>query len=527
VSSFDTPEERMRVAGGRTERLGRKAERSQRKSKADNDGRAGEPPPDDPRRDMLNKINEGIDRAIADLNRRYMLVSEAGRAVIYQPGYDPVLKRRYFARLTPRDLGTFYMNDHIRVALTETGSPVYKSKANVWLNHPERRQFIHGVVFDPSGAAPDDGVMNLWEGFAVEPAPGDWSIMRDHIKNIICNGDEESFCYLLRWMARMVQRPAEQGEVAVILKGGEGSGKGTLARALLHILGQHGLGISNGKHLIGNFNGHLRDCVFLFADEAFYAGDKQHVGVLKSLITEPILTIEAKHQNAIQTANMLHLLMASNEEWVVPAALDARRFFVLEVSDLAVGSHAYFAELWAQMEAGGYAAMLFDLLALDLTGFNVRAVPTTAALQQQRKLSLPNPQAWWMDCLHRGYVFRSKLGLEAFFAQWQGEVSTELLFASYTEFANQHRERRPMTRETMGRFLTGFRYKPKRLSNTAVGEHQIDELNGFNHRERANKVRLQPRPWGYSLGTLEMARTAFAEKTNLSIDWEPLEETPE
>jgi hypothetical protein len=79
----------------------------------------------------------------------------------------------------------------------------------------------------------------------------------------------------------------------------------------------------------------------------------------------------------------------------------------------------------------------------------------------------------------------------------------------------------------MGRFLSGFRYKPTRLTNAAVGEHQIDELNGFNHRERAAKVLLKLRPHGYSLGTLEMARNAFAEETKLSIEWEPLDETPE
>src|ERR1035437_7635664 len=107
------------------------------------------------------------------------------------------------------------------------------------------------------------------------------------------------------------------------MRGGEGTGKSTLAKAIRRIMGQHGLAISNGKHLTGNFNVHLQDCVFLFADEAFYAGDPSHVGVLKSLITEDSLTIEAKYQNAVESPNFLHLMMASNEEWVVPATLDA------------------------------------------------------------------------------------------------------------------------------------------------------------------------------------------------------------
>ena len=84
--------------------------------------------------------------------------------------------------------------------------------------------------------------------------------------------------------------------------------------------------------------------------------------MLKALITEPFLTIEAKYQNAIQMPNFVHLMMASNEEWVVPAGLEARRFFVLEVSPDRANDHAYFAALWSEMANGGYEAMLHDLV---------------------------------------------------------------------------------------------------------------------------------------------------------------------
>ena len=59
--------------------------------------------------------------------------------------------------------------------------------------------------------------------------------------------------------------------------------------------------------------------------------------------------------------------------------------------------------------------MLHDLLHHDLTGFDVRDVPDTKGLQEQKKLSLSVDRAWWMDVLHRGYVFRSRLGLEELF----------------------------------------------------------------------------------------------------------------
>jgi hypothetical protein len=43
---------------------------------------------------------------------------------------------------------------------------------------------------------------------------------------------------------------------------------------LKNIWGNHGLYVSNAKHLVGNFNAHLSDVCFLFADEAFYSGTK-------------------------------------------------------------------------------------------------------------------------------------------------------------------------------------------------------------------------------------------------------------
>src|SRR5262249_5218298 len=140
----------------------------------------------------------------------------------------------------------------------------------------------------------------------------------------------------------------------------------------------------NSLHLTGNFNGHLRDCIFLFADEAFFPGNPAHVGVLKSIITEPHLTIEAKYQNAVLAPNFVHLMMASNEDWVVPASLEARRFFVLDVLPTHANNHVYFGAIQAELDSGGFEAMLHDLLKHDISTFNVRRVPSTTGLQSQK-----------------------------------------------------------------------------------------------------------------------------------------------
>ena len=496
-----TPEDQMRAAGVSESKVGAMVAKKPLSS------------------DVSGSAKDEVQAVVEEFNSRFMVVNEAGKAIIYAPGFDQILKRRVFNRMTFDDFRRLYMNRLIRVGTDDKGNAVWKTAATVWLQHRERRQFTGGVVFDPSGSRQPDDVLNLWNGFAVNPAPGDWSLLLEHIKTIICAGDPERLRYLMGWLAQMMQRPAEQGEVAVVMRGGEGTGKGTVARAAMHILGSHGLAISNSKHLVGNFNGHLRDAVFLFADEAFFAGDKASIGVLKSLITEPYLTVESKFQNAVQMPNFLHVMMASNEEWVVPASQDARRFFVLEVAETRKNDHAYFVRISKQMDAGGYEAMLHDLLKFDLTGFNVRAVPVTEGLQTQRKLSLPPAELWWKDCLERGYVFRSRLGLEEIFGKWCEEASTELLFASYIEFAKERHERHPMSRETIGRFLVRMGLRPKRLANAPVGEHSVESISGYGGTGRTAKANIQSRAPGYRLGTLPAARASFSDATKLQIRW--------
>ncbi len=153
---------------------------------------------------------QAVAATVDTFNDRYMVVNEAGKAIIYQPGYDAVLKRRRFDRMTFRDLQQLYLNELIQVGVDDKGRPIWKTAADVWLRHRRRRQFIGGVVFDPSTTAARPGMLNLWEGFAVQPKAGDWSLMREHIEIVICDGDQERFRYLRAgWPAWSSTRPSK------------------------------------------------------------------------------------------------------------------------------------------------------------------------------------------------------------------------------------------------------------------------------------------------------------------------------
>src|SRR5262249_15764858 len=156
--------------------------------------------------------------------------------------------------------------------------------------------------------------------------------------------------------------PAEQAGVAIVLRGLEGTGKGTLGNALLDIVGrQHSCHLTSTQDIGGNFNSHLANVSFVFADEATWGGDKQGEGRLKALSTEPQIPIEPKGLDKEQVDNAIHMLVSSNSDWVVPAVEGARRYVVCDVSPAHARDEAWFVPLYNELENGGKEAMFHDL----------------------------------------------------------------------------------------------------------------------------------------------------------------------
>jgi Family of unknown function (DUF5906) len=454
-------------------------------------------------------------------NRKYAVANEGGKALVMWAAFDPQMRRDRIERATFDDFRKFFCNHQFTVTVTAGGKPkkITKTYAAWWLDHPNRRQYLGGVVFDPSGKA-TAGSFNLWRGWSIPPTPGDWSLMSAHIHENICAGRTDISSYVIRWLAHMVQHPNQPAEVAIVMRGEKGIGKGIFGKWLLRLCGQHGLHIISAKHLTGHFTGHLRDVIFVFADEALYAGDKQHEGILKGIITEGSLLIEAKYRTAVMAANMLHLMLSSNNDWVVPASHDERRYLMLDVSSQHQRDFAYFAALDAQMEHGGLAAMLYDLAAMDLGEFRPREVPDTPELADQKLLSLDTPARWWHSVLARGFIWRSRYG-HADFLCWDDFVTTELLVRSYAQWCQENRVTYPTHRTGLGRMLAAI--YPSARPRAPRPVYEADSVDPQNPQP---VVKL-PFQHGYKLGTLDCARASFRNALGLSsAEWDsPVEET--
>ncbi len=440
-----------------------------------------------------------IDPWLRKLNSKHAVIGNlGGKCMVIEESYCEALKRD---RITYQGFDHFrnrYMNQLVEIGKNKSGDPAYKPAGAWWLEHAHRRQY-ESLIFAPGREI--KGAYNLWKGFGVEARAGDCSLFLDHILNNICGGVQEYYDYLIGWMARAVQYPDRQGEAAVVLRGKQGTGKGIFAKVFGKLWGRHFLPVSNAKHLVGNFNAHLRDCVLLFADEAFYAGDKSHEAILKAIITEDTLTIEAKRVDIEPAPNYLHLIMASNSNWVVPAGKEERRFFVLDVSDEHMQEDKYFIPILEQMETGGHEALLDMLLKYDLTNYKVRSIPQTKALQEQKELSYSSETEWWFIKLLDGRLQESD-------SEWAGDISRTALQNDYLNYAQTIGVSRRTTATALGKFL--------RRACPQGWPKQIQK-----------KYANGDRPYYYRFPSLEECREHWDKNYGGPFDWPVYEESEE
>lgn len=347
---------------------------------------------------------DAIDPVLRELNEKFAVIGDmGGKCRIISEVYDQALKRHTLSKQSFEDFKNRHRHIKVQAGVDSKGTPTFKPAGAWWIDHPNRRQYER-IVFWPGREATAD-VYNLWKGFAVEAIPGDkHEAFLAHVRDNICAGNEQHYRYLLGWMARAVQQPDCPGEVAVVLRGKRGTGKSVFANHFGNLFGRHFLQVSDGKHLTGSFNAHRRDCVVLFGDEAFYAGDKTHESVLKALITEEVTVVEGKGVDAEAAPNYTHLIMASNESWVVPAGEHERRFFVLDVGESHMQDGAYFASIRRAMDEGGSENLLHFLMTYDLSEYEVRAVPRTQALEEQQTRSLPPIPAFIREMVRSGVL---------------------------------------------------------------------------------------------------------------------------
>jgi len=354
--------------------------------------------------------------------------------------------KHFLSFLKAYDFELFFRNKRVFVFKDEDLKPAPLGK--LWLDWEGRRTY-NEVTFDPSLKKDTPGVYNMFRGL-LEPKKGDWSKIRWHTKNIICNGDDEIYKYVIAWIARAVQDPGgKRPGVALVLQGGKGIGKGFWADYMGKMFGEGYLPLADAAGFTGKFNMHMSKAILVFLDEATFGGDKKNKGKLQNMITDPVTLFEPKGIDSITMRNYMNVIIASNEEWIVPASSDERRYLVLAVNEDKKLNTDYFNGIDDEMENGGPAAMMYDLLRYDYSAVNLRKAPFTQALSEQIETSLPVVFAFWQFVLEREFLLSDKFtgapietrcGVDQNVA-WPEEIWKYEIYNEFLEFSNKNKER--------------------------------------------------------------------------------------
>jgi hypothetical protein len=377
------------------------------------------------------------------------------------------------------------------------------SKANVviqqFIANPGTHSFDK-VAFSPLPTA--STTLNFWPDPTMKPVKGKWNEVKRFLLEVICNKNKAAFHYLVCFLAHMLQKPEEKPGIMVVLLGGQGTGKGTFFGLLHSIWSRTTLQVSDVDQVIGQFNAALERNYVICMDEAIFSGDKKSMERLKSLITEPSCRIEQKYQPS-RTIDSYHRFFAtSNNGHFAQIDKDDRRFLFLRVSSDFQGNLEYFEKLHRLIENEGVvSAMVFDLLTIDLTSFNVRSRPLTAEHTTQKIQSLAGFDRYWYEKLQSGDLRD---------CDWHSRnpwteprfISTKDIIRGYEEYDKNAGRYHPVQSQQIASSL-------EKLCPSATPARTTSDSLG-------NKVQSR----GYQLPSIGVARTEFEKIIGSKLQWD-------
>ncbi len=172
---------------------------------------------------------------------------------------------------------------------------------------------------------------------------------------------------------------------------------------------------------------------------------------------------------------------------------------MIDVGEGHMQDHAYFAAIDEEMNNGGREALLDFLLRFDLKSVNLRAIPKTGALLEQKIASLSPEKGWWLDVLTRGEL---PWGCEG----GTDSCPTSRLIDQYVRHASRHGARRRAIETQIGMFLS--KYVPG-----------LRKSEGSFKRWTNSRQMIDVQGSIYTFPSLQECRATFSKKIQQEIKW--------
>ena len=350
-----------------------------------------------------------FERYIADLRLR--LPSHAER-VATLPAQDAG-KTKYMMEDLPAALWRF-------VLIADGGDSVYdmllrkvvkmKDAKNQMAGRDVRTRWYAAVELDKRVIAMDDICMqfsledigkpgNPWFGYQTRAVQNDeaCNLIAPFIKDVICNGNEEHFHFLMCCIAFPIQNPGASIDIGTILQSDEGSGKGLFGKILSRPYGRHGI-VLNQNDLEDRFNAHMDNILLCVFEEVGVGGGKDGhklKNLLKHMVTGDTARINPKQVNGRMVLNRTIYYFFTNELLPFLLGNQARRWFVLRQNEKISKLEAtkIKAQIMSEEGANAWHYMLETYPIQGFTGYE--DPPETEAKTEMQEMSKDSPIRFW------------------------------------------------------------------------------------------------------------------------------------
>jgi hypothetical protein len=243
------------------------------------------------------------------------------------------------------------------------------------------------IVFKPNIKDVLPNELNTWAGFKAQEVHNvDMTIIKvftDHIFTVWANGNQEYYKYLLSWIAQVIKTPHKKTEIALVLQGGQGTGKTLPLDILLeHVFGMNiGMSASGLGSLTQRFNGSTMGKIFCKCDELTDVGESfsNAFDKMKSLITDRFIQIEKKGLEHINIENHINIATTTNHLHSIKVEGDDRRYAIFKVGESRKQDTDYFAsfmDILDNQNAGNHLFTYFKNYPIE-DMVNLRKIPMT------------------------------------------------------------------------------------------------------------------------------------------------------
>ena len=272
-----------------------------------------------------------------------------------------------------------------------------------WLKDAYLR-FYDKIDFLPMQHTPKN-IYNTFKGYEAEhkelfDVNINESLIMKHIKNL-CNNEESGFNYVIKFLARKLQKPHELTNTALIFKSEQGAGKDLFFNYFGHqILGRNYYqNIEDTNLLFGQFNSTLENKILIVLNETSGKNTFQINEKIKYAITTDINTIEHKGLKPYNNTNHTAYIFLTNNDNPVKVPPNDRRFCGIECNNEVCNNSQYFNELRAEMKSGKYDKAFFNyLMSIDCDNYDfTNNRPLTKFYDEMKEANTPPIAKFYED----------------------------------------------------------------------------------------------------------------------------------